>query len=68
MSIGLLTQKTKRKIYFQDRGHCGHLEFTTGTILAIFDLPSPTKFKVNGPYNSAEEAKRDLKMAGMAAI
>ena len=33
-------QEKKRKIDFQDGRHGGHLGFQTGTILAIFDLPS----------------------------
>ena len=28
----------KRKMDFEDRGHCGRLGFLVGTILAIFDL------------------------------
>ena len=39
------------KIDFQDSRHGGHLGFTIGTILAIFDLPItpvlPTKFQVH---------------------
>ena len=38
-----------------------HLGFPIGTILAIFDLQVtpmlPTKFKVNKPFDSGEEAK-----------
>ena len=61
MSIGLLVQKKKRKIEFQD-GHLGsHLKFWIGTILAIFDLQVtamlPTKFQVNWPFGSGWEAK-----------
>ena len=44
----------------QDGGHGGHLAFPIVTILAIFDLQVtpmlPTKFKVNKPFNSGEEA------------
>ena len=57
-SIGLSVQEEKRKIYFQDGGHLG---FPIGTILAIFDLQVtqmlPTKFGVNWPFGSGEEAK-----------
>ena len=49
------------KIDFQDGGHGGHLGFTIGMILAIFDLQVtqmlPTKFRVNWPFGSGEEAK-----------
>ena len=57
-SIGLLVQEKKRKIDFQDGGHLG---FPIGTILAIFDLQVtlilPSKFGVNWPFSSGEEAK-----------
>ena len=47
-----------RKIDFQDGGHLG---FPIGTILAIFDLQVilmlPSKFGVNWPFGSREEAK-----------
>ena len=47
-----------RKIDFQDGGHLG---FPIGTILAIFDLQVtlmlPSKFGVNWPFDSGEEAK-----------
>ena len=56
--FGLLVQKKKRKIDFQDGGHLG---FPIGTILAIFDLQVtlmvPSKFGVNWPFGSGEEAK-----------
>ena len=56
-SIGLSVQE-KRKIDFQDGGHLG---FSIGTILAIFDLQVtpmlPSKFGVNWPFGSGEEAK-----------
>ena len=59
-SIGLSVQKM-RKIDFQDGGHGGHLGFPIGTILAIFDLQVtlmlPSKFGVNWPFDSGEEAK-----------
>ena len=45
----------------QDGGTGGHLEFPIGTILAFFYLQVtpmlPTKFKVNKPFDSGEEAK-----------
>ena len=50
-----------RKIDFQDGGHGGHLGFSIGTVLAIFDLQVtlmlPNKFGVNWPFGSGEEAK-----------
>ena len=55
---GLLVQEKKRKIDFQDSGHLG---FPIGMILAIFALQVtpmlPTKFWVNWPFGSGEEAK-----------
>ena len=58
---GLSVQEKKRKIDFQDGCHGGHLWFPIGTILAIFDLQVtpmlPTKFGVNWPFGSGEEAK-----------
>ena len=57
-STGLLVQKQQQKIDFQDGGH---LEFLIGKILAIFYLQVtpmfPTKFQVNWPFGSVEEAK-----------
>ena len=51
----------KRKIHFQDSRHGRHLGFTIGMILAIFDLQDtpmlPSKFGVNWPFGSREEAK-----------
>ena len=61
MSIGLSFQEKKRKIDFQDGGHGGHLGIQIKTTLAIFALQDtpmfPTKFKVNWPFGSGEEAK-----------
>ena len=37
-SIALSVHEKKRKIYFQDCRHSGHLGFLMGTILSIFDL------------------------------
>ena len=58
-SIGLSVQEKKRKIDFQNGGHLG---FPIGTILAIFDLQVapmlPSKFGVNWPFGSGEEAKK----------
>ena len=49
------------KIDFQDGSQGGQLGFLIGTILAIFDLQVtlmiPTKFQVNWPFSSGEEAK-----------
>ena len=60
-STGLSVQEKKRKIDFQDGGHGGHLGFPIGKILAIFDLQVtlmvPSKFGVNWPFGSGEEAK-----------
>ena len=46
---------------FQDGCHDSHLGFPIGTILAIFDLQVnpmlPSKFGVNWPFGSGEEAK-----------
>ena len=51
----------KQKIDFQDGHHGSHLGFPIGTILAIFDLQVtpmlPSKFGVNWPFVSGEEAK-----------
>ena len=57
--MGLSIQKFK--LDFQD-GNCGgHFAFPIGTILAIFDLQITlmilTKFQVNWPFGSGEEAK-----------
>ena len=54
-------QEEKQKIDFQDGRHGGHLGFTIGMILAIFDLQVtpmlPSKFRVNWPFGSGAEAK-----------
>ena len=67
-STGLSVQEKKRKIDFQDGGHGGHLGFPIGTILAIFDLQVtlmlPSKFGVNRPFGSGEEAKIDFQDDG----
>ena len=51
----------KRKTDFQDSRHGGHLGFTIGMILAIFDLQVtqmlPTKCQVKWSFGSGEEAK-----------
>ena len=56
-STGHLVQDKKPKLDF----HSGHFGFQIGTILAIFDLQvTPmllTKFQVNWPFSSEEEAK-----------
>ena len=60
-SIGLSAQEMKWKIDFQDGGHCSHLGFLIGMILAIFDLQVtlmlPTKFRVNWHDGLGEEGK-----------
>ena len=64
MPVDLLIQEEKRKIDIQDGRHSGHLGFPVRTILAIFDLQvTPmlsTKFHVNWPFDSKEEAKNRL--------
>ena len=51
-----------KKIGFQDGCHGGQLGFPIETILAIFHLQFtpmlPTKFRVNWPFTSGEEAKK----------
>ena len=60
-SISLLVQETKRKVDIHDGRHGDHFGFPIGTILAFFDLPvTPmllTKFRINLPICSGEEAK-----------
>ena len=67
-SDGLSVQEKKHKIDFQDGGHCSHLGFPIGTILAIFDLPVarifPTKFRVNWPFSTAKDCKIDFQDGG----
>ena len=64
MSTGLSVQEKKQKIDFQDGCHGAHPGFTIGMILAIFylqvTLMLPTKFGVNWPFSSGEEAKIDF--------
>ena len=59
--FGLSVEENKQKIDFQDGRHGGHLGFTIGMILAIFDLQVtpmlPSKFGVNWLFGSGEEAK-----------
>ena len=61
-SGGCWVQEKKQKIDFQDDGHGGHLEYLIETILSILDLQVtlmlPTKFHVNWPFGSEEEAKK----------
>ena len=60
-SIGLFVQEEKWKIDSQNGRHGGHLGFSIGLILAIFDLQftpmRPTKFQVNWPFGSGGEVK-----------
>ena len=53
--------RRRSNIDFQDGRHGGHLGFPIGTILSIFDLQVtpmlPSKFGVNWPFGSGEEAK-----------
>ena len=66
MSTGLSVQEKKLKIDFKDGIHLG---FLIETILAMFDvqviLMLPTKFQVNWPFGSGEEAKEIFKMAAI---
>ena len=61
-SIGLFVQEEKWKIDFQNGRHGGHLGFSIGLILAIFDLQftamRPTKFQVNWPFSSGESKNK----------
>ena len=56
-SIGPTVQK-KFKIHFQEEVCGGHLGFSIGMILAIFDLQAtpilPTNFPINWPIGSEE--------------
>ena len=60
-SVGLSVQEKKRKMHCQDDGRGGHLGFPIETILAIFDpqvaQKLPTRFRVNWPFGSGEEAQ-----------
>ena len=60
-SVGLFVQGKKRKIDFQGSCHCMHLGIPIETILANSGLQVtlllPTKFQVNWPFGSGEEAK-----------
>ena len=59
-SMGLSVQE-KFKIDFQESNCDGHLVFLIGMIFAIFDLQVTlmlsTKFSVNWPFGSGEEAQ-----------
>ena len=59
--MAFLFRRSEKKD-FQDDPHGGHLEFSIQMILAIFDLQVtpmlPTKFRVNWPFGSGEEAKK----------
>ena len=59
--IGILVQKEKQKITFQNCCHGSHLGFRIAMILAIFNLQVTqilsTKFGVKWPFGSGEEAK-----------
>ena len=64
-TISILFLEKKRKVDFQDSSHGGHLRFTIGKILVFFFFffylqvtpMLPTKFHVNWPFVSGEEAK-----------
>ena len=71
-SVGLLFQEKRKKKEFQNGRRGGHLGFRIGTSLAIFDSQVtpmlPTKFQVNWPFGSGEEAKNIFfQMAAMVA-
>ena len=69
--IGLSAHEKKRKIDFQDGHHGGQLGFPIRKTLAIFHLQVslmlPTKFQVDWPFDSGEEAKNRFSRS-MAAI
>ena len=54
-------RKSEKRRRFSNCHHGGHPGFPIGTVLAIFDLPVtlmlPTKFRVNSPFGSWEEAE-----------
>ena len=62
-SVGFLVQKKKRKVDFQFRRHDGHLGFSVGTILTVFDLQVtpmfPTELQINWPL-VPEKQKLDV--------
>ena len=59
--VNLLLGSGETKTDFQEGCHGGHLGFPIGKILASFDLQVtrmlPSKFGVNWPFDSGEEAK-----------
>ena len=63
-SIDFWVSEKKRKIDFQDGCHGGHLGFPIGMIWAIFYVQVipmlPSKFGVNWPFGSGEEAKNSF--------
>ena len=60
------------KIDFQDGDCGGHIGFPIRTNLAIFDLQVnqilPIKFRINWPFGSGKNYKKDSKIEAMAAI
>ena len=56
-----ISHTTARAFWFQTKRFVGHLGFPIDTIFATFDLQVtpmlPTKFGVNWPFGSGEEAK-----------
>ena len=56
MSFGLTVLEKKLKIDFKDGGNSSHVGLPFRTILAIFDV-QVTKFGINWPFGSGEEAK-----------
>ena len=71
-SIDLLVQEKKRKIYFQDGGHRGHLRFPILTIVAILSTSHPdASYQLSSQlaFRFRRRSKKYIfKMAAMAAI
>ena len=62
LSTGLWVQEKKRKIDFQDSGHCSHLGFLNGPILAIFSSTShpDASYQVSTQLVLVQEKKRQI--------
>ena len=60
MSIGLSVQENKRKTDFQDGCHGGHLGFSIGTLLAIFDLQVTPMLPLESIGFSVQNKKRKI--------
>ena len=59
--VSWLASGEKAKNIFHNGGYCGHLGFSIGTLLAIFDLQVtpmlPTELQVILVFSSRKEAK-----------